>query len=111
MIYPLSPPLMELLILSIIEKEDSYGYQISQQLKIVSDLKDSTLYPVLRRLSEYGFVQAYDRQYQGRNRKYYRITEAGKQQCRLLEKEWQNYTNIIGVILRGENAKTGGVEL
>lgn len=108
MMYPLSPPLMEMLILSIIEKEDSYGYQISQQLKVVSDLKDSTLYPFLRKLSENGYIQAYDRQYQGRNRKYYSITEAGSRQCQFMLQEWQVYTDAIALILKGRKAETGG---
>ncbi|MDD6307011.1 MAG: PadR family transcriptional regulator, partial [Clostridiales bacterium] len=84
MIYPLSPPLLEMLILSIIEKGDSYGYLISQQLKEVSNLKDSALYPVLKRLSENGYVEVYDQQFQGRNRKYYRITQAGVLQYEML---------------------------
>ena len=35
MIFPLSPPMFDLLILSITEKEDSYGYQLSQKIKKV----------------------------------------------------------------------------
>lgn len=99
MIYPLNPPLMELLVLSIINRDDSYGYQISQQLKQVSDMKDSTLYPVLRRLSESGFVEVYDQQYQGRNRKYYRITESGKRQLEKSVSEWRAYIIAIDQIL------------
>lgn len=102
MIYPLNQPLMELLVLSMIQKEDSYGYQISQQLKEVSDMKDSALYPVLRRLSENTFVEIYDQQFQGRNRKYYHITEAGRKQTALLTKEWEKYVNAINKIVDKE---------
>ncbi len=101
MIYPLSPPLLEMLILSIIEKEDSYGYLISQRLKAVSNMKDSALYPVLKRLSENGYVVVYDQQFQGRNRKYYRITEAGMLQCKMLKEEWNRYIRAIEVIMDG----------
>ena len=78
MIYPLNPLLTELLVLAMICQQDSYGYQISQQLKTVSNLKDSALYPILRRLAQNQYVDIYDQQFQGRNRKYYKITEAGR---------------------------------
>ena len=58
MIFPLSPPMFDLLILSITEKEDSYGYQLSQKIKKVSGVKDSTLYPILKRLQEQGYLSS-----------------------------------------------------
>lgn len=109
--YPLNPNLMELLVLSMICKEDSYGYQISQQMKPVSNLKDSTLYPVLRRLAENGFVDVYDKQFQGRNRKYYRITEAGRRQQAVLEHEWQDYTAAIDKILENSSRKAAAEDM
>ncbi len=111
MTYPLNPPLMELLVLSLILREDSYGYQISQQMKRVSQMKDSTLYPVLRRLSEQQCVNAYDQPYQGRNRKYYQITEKGKAYQEQLEQEWNTYTAAVREILeRSRDAAEGGKE-
>lgn len=104
MIYPLNPVLMELLVLALICREDSYGYQISQQLKHVSSMKDSTLYPILRRLSEKGYVEIYDQQFQGRNRKYYRITETGRRQKIYLEQEWDAYTTAVAKILGSSHA-------
>lgn len=108
MTFPLNPALMELLVLALICREDSYGYQISQQIKHVSNLKDSTLYPVLRRLSDSHYVDIYDRQFQGRNRKYYRITEAGKQQKEFLEKEWKEYILAVNEILEKGCLAGGG---
>lgn len=102
MVYPFNAPLLDLLILAIVKKEDSYGYQISQQLKSVSNMKDSTLYPILRRLSENGFVNTYDQPYQGRNRKYYRITEDGSQQYCFLHNEWRSYADAIESIINEE---------
>lgn len=99
MIYPLTPPLLELLVLSVIGRGDSYGYQISQELKAVSSLKDSALYPVLKRLAENGLVSVYDKQYQGRNRKYYRLTEAGITYHQRLVQEWKAYEGAIWNII------------
>ena len=102
MIFSLTPPLLELLILSIVDQGDSYGYQISQMIKPVSGLKDSALYPVLKRLSEHRYIEAYDRQFQGRNRKYYRMTEPGRGYYQMLVREWQAYQDQIAEIIRGQ---------
>lgn len=110
MMYPLNPPLMDLLILSTIVRNDSYGYEISQQLKKVSNLKDSTLYPILRRLSESGCMEVYDQQFQGRNRKYYSITETGKRELTLLKSEWESYTAIIKEMIDESHVPEGGKE-
>ena len=47
MYYPVSALLIEFLILSIIDSQDSYGYEISQTIKIVADIKESTLYRII----------------------------------------------------------------
>lgn len=101
MIYPLSTPQLEYLILSVLCKRDSYGYEISQQLKTVTNTKDSTLYPILKRLRGNGLVVTYDQQYQGRNRRYYQITPEGRGVCQYLENEWRLYVNAIYEIAHG----------
>ncbi len=103
MIFPLSPPMFDLLILSITEKEDSYGYQLSQKIKNVSGVKDSTLYPILKRLQEQGYLSVYDQPFQGRNRRYYRLTESGRQRYQELMEEWQLHKEAINQILKGEH--------
>lgn len=102
MIYTLNAPLFDLLVLSVISRGDTYGYQISQILKQASHTKDSTLYPVLRRLQENSYVLTYDQQYQGRNRKYYSITPAGQAHYEFLCHQWQEFTDNIDSILKGE---------
>ena len=46
MYFPVSALLIEYLILTIVETQDSYGYEISQTIKLVADIKESTLYPI-----------------------------------------------------------------
>ena len=101
MIFPLSPPMFDLLILSITEQEDSYGYQLRQKIKNVSSVKDSTLYPILKRLQEQGFLTVYDQPFQGRNRRYYRITDSGRERYQELMEEWQLHKEAIDRILKG----------
>lgn len=102
MTFPLNAPVFDLLVLSVISEEDAYGYQISQIIKRASSsTKDSTLYPILKRLQEHHFVETYDRQFQGRNRKYYTITDNGKQYLTELIKEWERYRTIVDDIVKG----------
>ena len=49
MYFPTSSTLIEFLILVIIDREDSYGYDISQNIKIAANIKESTLYPILKK--------------------------------------------------------------
>ena len=101
MIFPLNAPMFDLLVLAVVAKEDAYGYQISQIIKTVSNTNDSTLYPVLRRLQENRCLTVYDEQHQGRNRKYYQITEEGKSQYQVLLREWELYKSEIDKIVEG----------
>lgn len=103
MTFSLNAPMMDFLVLTIVSNGDAYGYQISQMLRRVSNAKDSTLYPILKRLQENGYVYAYDQPFQGRNRKYYRITEAGQQYQRQLLKEWRLHQEAIEEIIQGGN--------
>ena len=65
--YPLSSLLIECLILSIVEREDSYGYEISQTVKLVANIKESTLYPILRKLEQNGYLHTYSQEFQGQD--------------------------------------------
>ena len=61
------------------------------------------MYPVLRRLAENYYVDIYDQQFQGRNRKYYRITEAGRQRKEFLETEWKEHIKAVLEILESSS--------
>ncbi len=90
----------DILLLSLIEKEDLYGYEIAKRLKEKSNnlysMGEGTLYPGLQRLEKKGLIKSYwgDSDSGGR-RKYYSITEAGKKI--LVEKlsEWDFLNNLI----------------
>ena len=101
MYYPVSSLLIEFLILSVVNREDSYGYEISQTVKLAASIKESTLYPILRKLEQNGFLTTYNQEFQGRNRKYYSITDAGRKQLVYLEEEWNTYKDTIDGIIEG----------
>lgn len=99
MTFTLNAPMFDLLVLSVIAKQDAYGYEISQIIKKAANTKDSTLYPILKKLQDGRFVETYDQQYQGRNRKYYTITDSGRTHHQNLLKEWDTYKITIDEIV------------
>lgn len=101
MYYPVSSVLIEFLILSLVEQQDSYGYEISQTIKLVADIKESTLYPILKKLEKAGYISSYSQEFQGRKRKYYTITPAGQDHLSFLHEEWQAYKKQIDDIIEG----------
>ncbi|AZR96954.1 TPA: PadR family transcriptional regulator [Streptococcus suis] len=105
MYYPVSSILIEFLVLAIVEKQDSYGYEISQTIKIVADIKESTLYPILKKLEKAGYVITYTQEFQGRKRKYYTITPAGREHIPFLQGEWNRYKDHIDGIIEGSLRK------
>ncbi|MCI5698024.1 MAG: helix-turn-helix transcriptional regulator [Clostridiales bacterium] len=96
--FSLSSTIIELLILSIVKRSDSYGYDISQKIKMVSDIKESTLYPILKKMNKSGYLESYLENYNGRARKYYRITQDGKEHLEEMEKEWDRFVSTINMI-------------
>ncbi|MEK5231517.1 PadR family transcriptional regulator [Lysinibacillus sp. FSL K6-0232] len=103
MTFQLGSALLDACVLAIVDKEDAYGYSLTQQVQAVMDISESTLYPVLRRLQKANYLTTYDQPFQGRNRRYYQITEQGR--IRLLEllKEWQTYKEKVDCVLLGGN--------
>ena len=82
------------------EPEGAYGYKIAQEIKQALDLSESTLYPVLRRLQKDGHLTAYDASCNGRNRRYYMITPAGRAQLAAYKAEWNAYSASIHQIFQ-----------
>lgn len=103
MTFQLGSSLLDACVLAILEKEDAYGYLLTQQVQSVMDISESTLYPVLRRLQKADFLTTYDQPFQGRNRRYYRITEIGRLRLLELLTEWQIYKRKVDSVLIGGN--------
>ena len=100
MAFQLGGNLLEACILAIIEKEDVYGYRLTQEAKEVMEVSESTLYPVLRRLQKDGFLNTYDEPFQGRNRRYYGITIEGKEKLKDYKTEWTGFKEKIDLVLQ-----------
>ena len=102
MTYQLAAPLLDACVLAIVEQEDAYGYTLTQKVKEIVDITESTLYPVLRRLQKENYLTTHDQPYQGRNRRYYQITEEGSKKLDFYKSEWEIYKSNIDALLGGE---------
>lgn len=103
MVFNTGSALLDAIVLAIVSKdiEGTYGYKITQDIRTVIELSESTLYPVLRRLQKDECLEVYDREYAGRNRRYYRITEKGLAQLRLYDSEWRSYAGKVTHLFDG----------
>ena len=93
--------LMDALVLSTAEREPTYGYRITQQVRQIMVVSESTLYPVLRRLQKDGFLTTYDQPFQGRNRRYYSVTPKGREQFLQFYEQWKHFREKIDDIMDG----------
>ena len=88
-------------VLALLAREDAYGYNLTQQMKSILGVSESTLYPVMRRLQTEGCLTVYDVPHNGRNRRYYRVTELGLEKYRSLEAEWADFKQRVDSIFNG----------
>ena len=108
MTYQLTAPLLDACVLGVVENEDIYGYTLTQKVMDVVDISESTLYPVLRRLQKNGLLVTYDQPYQGRNRRYYKITAEGSNRLYFFRREWEIYKEKINDLIGpGSSSGTG----
>lgn len=101
MSFQLGSALLDACVLAVLTREDAYGYILTQQVKEVMNISESTLYPVLRRLQKDGYLITYDQSFQGRNRRYYQITDSGKTKYKEYILEWGEYKLRVDKILLG----------
>ena len=103
MVFNTGAALLDAIVLAVVSKEQNgtYGYKITQDVRKAIDVSESTLYPVLRRLQKDECLEVYDRQFDGRNRRYYKVTERGMAQLYLYQSEWKKYSGKINEIFEG----------
>ena len=103
MVFNTGAALLDAIVLAVVSKEPqgTYGYKITQDVRMAIELSESTLYPVLRRLQKEECLEVYDMECAGRNRRYYKLTERGRAQLNLYEGEWRRYIAKINGIFEG----------
>ena len=96
-----------IMILKVLAEEESYGYEIVQKLSRLSEnvfqLNEGTLYPILHTLEKEKYLVSFRRESEtGRERKYYRITDAGRLFLMSKIEEWNLFASSVSRVLKGE---------
>lgn len=99
MAFNIGAALLDALVLSTVAREPTYGYRITQDVRKIMTVSESTLYPVLRRLQKEGYLETYDQEFAGRNRRYYKLTEPGYAALAQYRVEWIEYKKQIDFML------------
>lgn len=92
--------LLDVCVLAAIKNEESYGYQIIKDMKPYVEISESTLYPILRRLEAAELLTVRSAEHNGRLRKYYRITDAGRKRIAAFKTEWEEIMNIYRFVCK-----------
>ena len=91
---------LEICVLTLVNDKDMYGYEIIDLISRVMVVKESTIYPLLRRLTAEGNFETYIRKSEeGPDRKYYRITAKGKENLKVMVDEWDQFVVDVNSIL------------
>ena len=100
--------LLEVCVLAVLIRGDSYGYQLVKDITPCIEISESTLYPILKRLESNDQLSVYSVEHNGRLRKYYKITETGKQKIEEFIEEWKEVMIVYRFITSAkENAENG----
>ena len=101
MYFSVGAALLDACVLSALREEDAYGYVLTQTLKETIEISESTLYPVLRRLQKDEFLATYDVSWQGRNRRYYKITDKGMTMVVEYKDAWTDFRGRVDKLILG----------
>lgn len=95
--------ILDICVLSILEKKEIYGYGLEMEMASLMDVSGNTLYPLLRRLEKDDYLDTYMHvSEQGRRRKYYRITDKGRSHLKELRKDWKAFKEVADCLIGGD---------
>jgi len=91
---------LELCVLSLLTKQNRYGYELVNEISKNIEISEGTIYPLLRRLKNENYVTTYlEESKEGAPRKYYKLTESGKKINDLLRKDWNEFVEKVNHLL------------
>lgn len=91
--------ILDFVVLSILRNKDEYGYMLTQEVRNILDVSETAMYPSLKRLQKNNLLSIYDVPYQGRNRRYYKLTEEGKTALEQYMQEWNEFKQHMDRLL------------
>lgn len=91
---------LELCVLAMLSRKESYAYEISSTLAQAVGMGESTIYPLMRRMQKDGLVESrLVETTSGPSRKYYKLTEAGRRRFEKQERDWNTFMTAVNKIL------------
>ena len=92
---------LEMCVLLMLDKSDYYGYELVSTISDSISISEGTIYPLLKRLKDDGYVTTYiEESNLGPARKYYKITALGKTTKQQMLQEWTKITNWVGKLIK-----------
>ena len=92
---------LELCVLALLSRQDSYAYEIAARLAEGIDMGEGTIYPLMRRMQADGLVETYlVESNAGPPRKYYRLTKTGKTAFEAQKADWSTFVSAVEAILK-----------
>lgn len=92
---------LELLVLEAVRIRDMYGYELVEEISRTIDVKEGTIYPLLKRLTNERYFETYLREsLEGPPRKYYHLTQSGAMRSEELKREWQEFQLNVNRFLK-----------
>lgn len=97
--------ILDACVLAVLERGESYGYQLVKDISEFIEITESTLYPILKRLEQTQLLEVFTQEHNGRLRKYYRITDKGREKITDLLNEWSEIVKIYQFIVKEREDK------
>ena len=93
---------LELCALALLAKKKRYGYELVNEISKTISISEGTIYPLLRRLKNDGYVTTYlEESSEGAPRKYYQLTKSGKEMEKELKEEWLTFVKQVNSFIKG----------
>ncbi|WP_090990928.1 PadR family transcriptional regulator [Bacillus sp. OV322] len=92
---------LELCVLVLLDKKDRYGYELVQKISDQIEISEGSVYPLLRRLTKEEYFTTYlQESSEGPSRKYYKLTDKGRNYLKELIAEWNEFTNGVNTLIK-----------
>lgn len=92
---------LDLCVLALLDKRDMYGYELVHKISEEIEISEGTIYPLLKRIRDEGYVTTYLKESQeGPPRKYYSITPSGREQKEEAQRQWERFSEGMNRLLK-----------
>ena len=92
---------LNLCVLVLLDKQDRYGYELVQKISNQIAISEGSVYPLLRRLTKEGYFTTYlQESTEGPPRKYYKLTDTGREYLHEQLDEWKNFTEGVNTLIK-----------